>query len=141
MTDAERIAEKLRATYDPEHPDTSIYADSIVSWHNYDENAVTVTREQLAFGATAEYQLLSQVLEDWKYEDKKVYAAGDAVVMTHVMTGKFANGSLLRLPACHVYSLVDGKIARMDVYMDSAQMGQIATAVQESGIEFAFPEA
>jgi ketosteroid isomerase-like protein len=140
VNDAERIAERLRAGYDPEHPDFDIYADELVSWHNYDEREVAVTRDQLGAGAAAEHGALAQVLGDLRYEDKKVYPAGDVVVMTHVMVGTLPDGATLRIPACHVYGLEGGRIARMDVYMDSGQAAPIVAAFENLGVTLPVPE-
>lgn len=131
---AVRIAEKLAAGYRPEAPAEDLYADRIVSWHNYDEREVVVTRDQLAAGAQGEHGALAQVLSGFGYEERRVYPAGDAVVMTHVMVGTLRDGTRVRIPACHVYALEDGRIARMDVYMDSAQAAPLATAFLEQGV-------
>ena len=121
MTPAQ-IAKKLTENYDPEHPSDEVYADTIVSWHNYDEKEIKLTREQLAMGAQMEHGALGKVLRGFGYKDRRAYAADDAVIVTHVLVGTLADGTDIRIPACQVCALTDGRISRMDVYMDSAHM-------------------
>ena len=131
------VARRLIEAYDPEHPSPEIWADEIVSWHNYDEREVRLTRDDLSRGAAREHAVLRQVLAGFAYKDRRVYAADDAVVMTHVMVGELPDGTKVRLPACHVYALEGGRIARMDVYMDSGFNDAIGDALLAAGISLA----
>ena len=67
MTPSE-IAKRLIEEYDPEHPSDEIYADELVSWHNYDEKEIKLTRDQLAVGAKGEHGALGSVLTGFGYE-------------------------------------------------------------------------
>jgi ketosteroid isomerase-like protein len=128
------LARRLSESYDPQHPSPDVYADELVVWHNYDEREVRLDRDQLATGAEREHGALRRVLSDFGYTDRRLYAAADAVVMTHVMVGTLADGTPVRIPACHVYRLKDGRIARMDVYMDSGQTTALRAAFEAAGI-------
>jgi ketosteroid isomerase-like protein len=48
--------------------------------------------------------------------------------------GELPDGTEVRIPACHVCTLVDGRIARMDVYMDSGHNAAIGAAMASAGI-------
>ena len=133
MTPAE-IAKRLIENYDPEHPSDEVYADTIVSWHNYDEKEIKLTREHLAMGAKMEHGALGKVLSGFGYQDRRAYAADDAVIVTHVMVGTLADGTKIRIPACQVHTITDGRISRMDVYMDSAPMAALGAAFEKAGI-------
>jgi ketosteroid isomerase-like protein len=133
MTPSE-IAKRLLEEYDPEHPSDELYGDELISWHNYDEKEVRLLRDQLAVGAKGEHGALASVLSGFGYEDRKVYAAEDAVIVTHVMVGTLADGTKVRIPACQVHTITDGRISRMDVYMDSAQTHALAAAFAKAGI-------
>ena len=137
MTPAE-IAKRLIDDYDPEHPSDEIYADELVSWHNYDEKEIKLTREQLAVGAKGEHGALGSVLTGFGYEDRRAYPSEDAVIVTHVMVGTLADGTKIRIPACQVHTLTDGRISRMDVYMDSAHMAALGAAFAKAGISLGF---
>src|SRR5687768_2354117 len=102
---AREIARRLQDEYDPLHPSDEVYADRFVIWHNYDDVSHELTREQLAAGAELEHGALGSVLDGFGYVDRKVRAAGDAVVLTHVMVGTLKNGTEMRVPACHVSTL------------------------------------
>jgi ketosteroid isomerase-like protein len=131
------VARRLIEAYDPEHPSPEIYAEEIVSWHNYDEREVRLTRDDLSRGAAREHAVLKQILAGFAYEDRRVYAAEDAVVMTHVLVGELPDGTQVRIPACHVCALEGGRIARMDVYMDSGFNNAIGAALEAAGISLA----
>jgi ketosteroid isomerase-like protein len=137
VTPAE-IAKRLVEEYDPEHPSEDMYADDFVSWHNYDENEIKLTRDQLAAGAKLEHGALGKVLTGFGYEDRKAYAAEDAVIVTHVLVGTLADGTKVRIPACQVCTLTEGRISRMDVYMDSAPMQVLGQAFAEAGVSLNF---
>ena len=128
------IAKRLIENYDPEHPSEEVYADEIISWHNYDEKEIKLTREMLAAGAKMEHGALGNVLSGFGYEDRKAYAADDTVIVTHVLVGTLADGTKVRIPACQVCALTEGRISRMDVYMDSAQTQALAAAFTQAGI-------
>ena len=137
MTPAE-IAKRLVENYDPEHPSDEVYADELVSWHNYDEKEITLTREQLAAGAKMEHGALGGILTGFGYEDRKAYPSDNAVIVTHVLVGTLADGTTVRIPACQVHTLTDGRISRMDVYMDSAPMQVLGKAFADAGITLDF---
>src|SRR5712671_5775287 len=118
----QEIARRLREEYDPLNPSPDVYADHFSIWHNYDEVAIELTREQLAAGAELEHGALGSVLDGFGYIDRRVHAADDAVVLTHVMVGTLADGTAVRIPACQVSTVEHGRIVRTDVYLDSAQM-------------------
>jgi ketosteroid isomerase-like protein len=129
-----RIAADLRDRYEPENPSPEIYADELVIWHNYDEVEIKLTREQLGEGAKLEHSALGGVLSGFGYEDRRVYAGDGVVTMTHVMVGTLANGTGVRIPACSVNHVEDGRIRRSDVYMDFGQAKALAEAFMEAGV-------
>src|SRR5688572_11575919 len=136
---AVEIARRLGEGYDPTKPAEDMYADSFVIWHNYDGVAVTLDRDQLAAGAAMEHGALGSVLEGFGYVERTVRAGDDVVVLTHVMVGTLRDGTQVRVPACHVSTIEDGRIVRTDVYLDSAQLAPLATAFTASGVELAPP--
>ena len=135
---AQAIARHLIEAYDPEHPSPDVYADEIISWHNYDEVEIKLTRDQLAAGAKMEHGALNAVLSDFGYRDRRAFPSEDAVIITHVMVGRLADGTDIRIHACSVNHLENGRIARMDVYMDSAPMAPLAAAFQAAGVSLSF---
>ena len=91
------------------------YADEIVVWHNND--GLEQTRDQ-------HLRTLAWVIKnvsDRRYEEIRRQLTPTGFVQQHVLRGTAPNGKLLEVPACIVFTVVDGKITRLDEYLDSAQ--------------------
>ena len=91
------------------------YADEVVVWHNND--GVEQTRDQ-------NLRTLAWVIKNVsgrRYEEIRRQPTPTGFVQQHVLRGTAPNGKTLELPACIVFTVVDGKITRFDEYLDSAQ--------------------
>lgn len=91
----------------------AIYAPDAVIWHNTDEHGSTV-EENL--------QVLSdfvQRIRERRYENRRVEVFAGGFVQQHLLTGIRADGVRLRLPACLVCTVRNGRITRLDEYFDS----------------------
>lgn len=91
-----------------------IYARDAVIWHNTDEQDSTPAQN-------------AQVLTDFvkrirerRYENRRLDVFPGGFVQQHVLTGTRADGMRLRLPACVICKVANGRIARLDEYFDSA---------------------
>lgn len=96
----------------------ALYTDDIEIWHNYD-NAIQNRDQNLATLAG----LISRV-SDRKYDDRRVEVFDDGFVHQHVLRGTRADGVDLAMPGVLIGRLRDGKIARLDEYLDSAHVAQ-----------------
>jgi ketosteroid isomerase-like protein len=91
------------------------YADDVVIWHN-DSNRTEDRSRNLRTLAW----VIANVREV-RYEEVRRQATADGFVQQHVLRGIAPGGAALALPACIVCTVVDGKITRLDEYLDSAQ--------------------
>lgn len=93
------------------------YADDVVVWHNTD--GIESTKAQNLAVLTG---FVARV-PTRRYENRRLIETSDGFVQQHLLVGVHANGKRVELPACIVCSVKDGKITRLDEYLDSAQVG------------------
>ncbi len=93
----------------------SLYAPDAAVWHNFDGVAQTVDQNLrvLAWVAAG--------VEGLRYEDVRRRVTPDGWVQQHVLRGTAPNGKPLEIEACIVFTVADGRITRVDEYLDSAQ--------------------
>jgi ketosteroid isomerase-like protein len=92
-------------------------------WHNFDGAEQTV-EEQL--DAT---RWLNERLENLKYEIVARHSFDGGYVQQHVVHGTLVNGGeSFRMPACMNVTVRDGRIARLEEYLDSAHPTPLQTA-------------
>jgi ketosteroid isomerase-like protein len=91
------------------HPDARI-------WHNFDRAEQTVA-ENLAV-----LRGLCMVLADRRYDVVRRIVTDDGFVQQHVLRGT-APGGELALEAMMYVSVDDGRIRRLEEYLDTAQLG------------------
>ena len=95
------------------------YAPDAVIWHNFDN--LEQSREQnLAVLAGMPHRLSDRV-----YADRRVEVFAGGVVQQHVLqaTRRF-DGSRLTMPAVVLCRVKDGRISRLDEYLDSAHVAE-----------------
>jgi ketosteroid isomerase-like protein len=96
-----------------------IYAPGAVIWHNND--GIEQTAEQnlrvLAWIATN--------VGDFRYEEARCQPTPTGFVEQHVTRGIAPSGAEFSIPACIVCTVADGRITRLDEYLDSAHTAAI----------------
>jgi len=122
MSDAFEIADRLFAAI--EAGDVAAvadcYASDTVIWHNYDGY------EQPAADNLRVLAWMVQNLVDRRYEIVRRIATDDGFVQQHVLHGRSARtNATLHVPACMVCTVRNGKIARIDEYLDTAQLAPL----------------
>jgi uncharacterized protein len=96
----------------------AVYAPDAVIWHNYD--GVEQTPEE----NLAVLQWVCDNLADRAYEDVRRVEFDGGFVQQHVL--RFTkDGERREIPACLVVSVRDGRITRLDEYLDSAHIARI----------------
>lgn len=118
QTEALEVAEKLFAAIQRRDIEgvRGIYASDAEIWHNNDG----VTQD-----VAANLRVLTWVVQnvrELRYEDVKRQATPTGFVQQHVLRGIAPNGKSLALPACIVCTVWNGRITRLDEYLDSAQL-------------------
>jgi ketosteroid isomerase-like protein len=96
-----------------------LYADDVAVWHNTSGRAQT-KHENLAL-----LKGLTERAEDWRYEDvrRRCYAGGCS--QQHVLRGKLRGRDAFAIPVCIVLEMAEGRIRRIDEYLDSAALGAL----------------
>ena len=89
------------------------YAPDARIWHNFDSIAQTVD-ENLKTLRWMDKRLTSR-----RYEVLSRQAFDGGYVQQHVLHGTLNNGEPFAMPACLVVTVANGKIARLDEYLDS----------------------
>ncbi|GAB2631177.1 nuclear transport factor 2 family protein [Prescottella soli] len=93
---------------------TELYSPDARIWHNDDGQEQTVTENLRTL------RWLSRTLEDFRYEDIRRHLLPDGFVQQHVVRGTLAGHGPLEVPAALFVHVVDGRICRIDEYVDSA---------------------
>lgn len=93
----------------------AIYAPNAVIWHNNDMVEQTPEENLRTLG------WVTRNIKELRYEEMRRYDIGSGFVQQHVLRGIAPNGSALELPACIVCQVEDGRITRLEEYLDSGQ--------------------
>jgi uncharacterized protein len=93
-----------------------IYAPDAVIWHNTDGQSQT--REQ----NLAVLAWVVKNIRELRYESVQRQATSAGFVQQHVLRGATAAGVQLEIPACIVCTVRDGRIKRLDEYLDTAHL-------------------
>lgn len=95
------------------------YDDDLVLWHNFD-NVEKTKAENLASLAG-----IATRMSDRVYADRKVEVFEGGFVQQHVLHGtRKLDGARLQMPAIIICRVRDGKIVRLDEYLDSAHVAE-----------------
>ncbi len=93
----------------------AIYAPDAVIWHNDEKAEQTPDRNLKVLG------WVTRNIRDMRYEEVRRHETPTGFVEQHVLRGVAPNGAPLEIPACIVCEVRDGRITRLDEYLDSAQ--------------------
>jgi ketosteroid isomerase-like protein len=92
----------------------AIYSPDAVIWHNNDQIEETPDRNLRVLG------WVTKNIKDLRYEEMRRHETPSGFVQQHVLRGIAPNGTALEVPACIVCEVKDGRITRLDEYLDSA---------------------
>jgi ketosteroid isomerase-like protein len=122
LADALDVAERLFAAIEAGDVEAvrSVYAPDAEIWHNHDGVAQSVDENLRVLG------WLVTRCSDLRYTEVRRSATDGGFVQQHVLRLTSPAGEALAIPACIVGTVVDGRIARIDEYLDSAQIGRVA---------------
>ena len=109
----------------------SVWAAESASWRSYSGQVTTMTAGQRASLARREIAALEAAMPDFRRESVfHPSPATDTIVERSTWSGTGPAGPV-RAELCFVYGLADGKIARVDMYADSAQMAALSAALKD----------
>jgi ketosteroid isomerase-like protein len=92
------------------------YTPDVGIWHNFDDKVQS--RDENVATLTAMVGRIS----DRSYDERRVEVFDGGFLQQHVLRGTRKDGSRVSLPACIICRLRDGRIARLDEYLDSAHV-------------------
>lgn len=93
---------------------TDLYAPDARIWHNDDGTEQTVAENLRVL------RWLSRTVENLRYEDIRRYVLPDGFAQQHVLRGHLPGHGALEVPASLFVQVRDGRITRIDEYVDSA---------------------
>lgn len=99
-----------------------VYAPDAVIWHNHDLVETTVERNAKLLAKMGEW------VADRRYTDRRIHTFPGGAVQQHVLRGtRRSTGEEVALHACVVIAVGDdGRITRLDEYIDSAEGARFA---------------
>ena len=97
-----------------------LYAPDAVIWHNND--GVTQTVDENVRVLT----WIAANVKGFGYDEQRCQPTPAGFVEQHVTRGVGPNGNAFAIPACVVCTVVDGRVTRLDEYLDSAHVAKIA---------------
>lgn len=97
-----------------------IYAPDAVIWHNTDNRAIT-TEENFET-----LRWLSETVSGLRYEDITRRPVPDGYVQQHVLRGTTPDGASLEIRACFIVTIRNGRIVRLDEYLDTAHSAALS---------------
>ena len=98
----------------------AVYAPDAVIWHNFDEVEQNVEDNLRVLG------WMAGAFSERRYEVVFRKEWDEGFVQQHVLHLTKKDGTTIALPACIVAKVANGKITRIDEYLDSAQAARLA---------------
>ncbi len=92
----------------------AVYAPDAEIWHNFDERNQTVDENVLTLDD------LHSRASGLAYTEIRRFLAPDGFVQQHVLVGQ-ARGGPLRMPAIIRFWVADGRVTRLEEYLDTRQ--------------------
>ena len=95
------------------------YAPDVEVWHNHDDAVQDVEANLATLGWVTTH------LDDLRYTDVRRQRTEGGFVQQHVLRARNRAGDDVAVPACLVVAVTDGRITRLDEYLDSAQVAAV----------------
>jgi uncharacterized protein len=121
---ADEVAERLFSAIEAGDIDAvrSLYAPDVAIWHNHDEVVQTVDENLRTLG------WMTKHLPGARYTHVRRSATDSGFVQQHVLVARNRAGRDIEVPACIVAEVVEGRITRLDEYLDSAHVAALMEA-------------
>jgi len=105
----------------------AIYAPDARIWHNTDGvdfPGQTVDENLKVLG------WMRRVLSDIRYDIARIDETASGYVQQHVLRARTTLGEAFVLPACIVCTVKDGRIVRLEEYLDTAHLAPLTRAAE-----------
>jgi ketosteroid isomerase-like protein len=97
-----------------------VYAPDAVIWHNFDQVEQSVDDNLQVLG------WMVHTFAERSYDEVVRHEWDEGFVQQHVLRLTKHDGTKVALPCCIVAKVANGKITRIDEYLDSAQAAALA---------------
>jgi ketosteroid isomerase-like protein len=95
----------------------NVYWPDAVIWHNHDNREQTVQQNMKLLVAMGKF------VDDRRYVERRINVFDGGIVQQHVLRAiRKRDGEPVELHACVVCTIRDGRIARLDEYLDSGEV-------------------
>jgi uncharacterized protein len=120
-TDHLALAERLFSAVERGDLDAlrQLYAPTAEIWHNTDQQVQTLEQNLSTIA------WIAANVKDFRYEDIQRQATETGFIEQHMTRGTGPSGKEFAIPACIVCTVVDGRITRLDEYLDSAHVAPL----------------
>jgi ketosteroid isomerase-like protein len=115
MAEAEELADALAAGIEGRDPDgfVAVLAPGAIVWHNHDRKEVDAIENM------ASVAILAQMVDGLKSDTLHLAPTADGFVFQFVVRGTVnSNGKPFEMHNCIIATTADGKITRIDEYVD-----------------------
>ena len=96
-----------------------LYAPSAVIWHSHTDTTQTAEENVQVLG------LVTRRLRDLRYEEVRRQRTERGFMQQHVLRARGPQGEPVELRACIVCDVADGRITRLDEYLDGAAVARV----------------
>lgn len=130
----EQIVERLRLRAEGQWQALDgLWADETVFWHAYDGQEIRLSGGSRAEVSKAEHEAFERALVD--FSRKSIYHVSpstDCIIEVAEFSGTTHNGELVTNPVCLIYTVEQGKIARLDIFDDASKSRKMAEILAHS---------
>lgn len=98
-----------------------LYARDAVIWHSHTGTTQTAEENVQILG------MVTRRLRDMRYEEVRRQRTERGFVQQHVLRARGPEGQLIELRACILCDVVDGRITRLDEYLDGAAVARVVS--------------
>lgn len=119
MSDVLEIADRLFAAVEAGDIETirdEIYGPGFSIWHNYDGRNQTTDENLKMLG------WMTRHVRNVRYEEVRRREIPGGFLEQHVLRGELADGTKIEAPTCMIGYVEDGRITRLEEYLDTAQV-------------------
>ena len=117
------LADRLFAAIDANDQDAlrnEVYAPDVIVWHNNDNHGQRIDENLKVL------RWLHRNVAGKRYEEVRRQATPTGFVDQHVLRGTAPDGTELNIYACLVVTVSEGRIARIDEYLDGNAIAALA---------------
>ena len=101
-----------------------VFAEDAIWWHAFGDRVVSV-EDSLAY-----FQLVLNVTENLRYEDVRITETPSGYIDQHYVRANMPDGTQVSMPAVMVVTVENGKVVRLDEYVEAFAGAPITAAIE-----------